>query len=149
MIPNFNENGVLPQGIYVTDFVTFSLRFGFSQRRKDLLQGLSSAISILKAAGCSTIYIDGSFVTDKELPNDIDCCWEGDFNIIGNNLLQLEPVLLDLTDGRRKQKEKFKCEFFNSEMILIDQYSRYSRAIDFFQQIRFSNEKKGIICINI
>jgi hypothetical protein len=32
----------------------------------------------LKAAGCRTIYIDGSFVTIETKPNDFDACYDRD-----------------------------------------------------------------------
>ena len=43
-----------------------------------LLVGLRLALDELKAAGCRTVYVDGSFVTDKEQPGDFDACWERD-----------------------------------------------------------------------
>ncbi len=149
MVPSFNKDGVLPEGIHFTDFNSFSDQFGFSNKRRKLLEGLSKVISILRQAGCTRIFIDGSFVTDKELPNDIDCCWEGDYDEISRKLQILEPCLLDFLYGRRRQKLKFGCEFFHSEMYLIDQYRNRTKAIDFFQQIRFSSKKKGIIGLNI
>ena len=40
------------------------------------MTGLRAALEEFKKAGCQTVYINGSFVTSKELPNDYDCCWE-------------------------------------------------------------------------
>ena len=40
------------------------------------MNGLRAALVNLKGAGCQTAYINGSFVTRKELPNDYDACWE-------------------------------------------------------------------------
>ncbi len=40
------------------------------------MDGLRSALESLEGAGCRTAYVDGSFVTAKELPNDFDACWE-------------------------------------------------------------------------
>ena len=34
------------------------------------------AIDSLRRAGCRTVYIDGSFATSKEIPNDFDVCWD-------------------------------------------------------------------------
>ena len=44
----------------------------------------------LKNAGCLTVYLNGSFVTNKEVPNDFDACWEED----GVDPAVLDPVLL-------------------------------------------------------
>jgi len=43
------------------------------------------------AAGCRTAYVDGSFVTAKEDPEDFDGCWESE----GVSLKALDPVLCD------------------------------------------------------
>ncbi|APJ04239.1 hypothetical protein AXG55_10100 [Silvanigrella aquatica] len=51
-------------------------RFGNSNpRREALMIGLKSAIENFRQAGVKRIWIDGSFVTSKFEPNDIDGCW--------------------------------------------------------------------------
>jgi hypothetical protein len=47
----------------------------------------------LKAAGCRTIYIDGSFVTSKQKPGDFDACWE-DNGVDIKYLESIAPTLL-------------------------------------------------------
>jgi hypothetical protein len=75
-------------------------RFGFSARRLHLLGGLRLALRALKSAGCGIVYIDGSFVTAEREPGDYDACWDID----GVNVEALDPVFLDLSDGRSAQK---------------------------------------------
>jgi hypothetical protein len=41
-------------------------------RRRTLLAGLREALGALREAGCRTVYLDGSFVTAKEAPEDFD-----------------------------------------------------------------------------
>ena len=48
--------------------------------RATLVDNLEILVRELWAAGLSTIYIDGSFVQDKDHPGDIDGCFECDFN---------------------------------------------------------------------
>jgi len=43
-------------------------RFGTNERRREILAGLLRALQALKAAGCRRAYVDGSFVTSKEVP---------------------------------------------------------------------------------
>jgi hypothetical protein len=57
-------------------------------------------------AGCRRVYIDGSFVTAKNGPNDFDACWEAD----GVNPDLLDPTLLTWRDHRAAQKAKFGGE---------------------------------------
>ena len=64
------------------------------------LAGLRAALENLRDAGCQTAYTNGSFVTDKEHPNDYDACWEE--GGVDPNLL--DPVLLNFDLGRATQK---------------------------------------------
>ena len=47
------------------------------------------ALEVLHRAGCSKVYIDGSFVTVKLEPGDYDACWDID----GVNVEALDSVL--------------------------------------------------------
>jgi len=108
--------------------------------------GLKNAIKILRQCGCTLLYVDGSFVTMKLEPNDYDACWEGDFNVVIPNMQVLEPVFLDLNNGRESQKLKYKGEIFPAD---IDADGKGTRYLDFFQQIRFTDENKGIVAIKL
>ena len=68
MIPQFDEHGVLPPGVYDTSLEEISLRFGGTQQRKKLISGLES---YLATRFLSSAIIDGS-VTEKLDPGDID-----------------------------------------------------------------------------
>jgi hypothetical protein len=144
LIPNFQSNGTLPIGIHWTTIEEIKEKLCFSVKRIQLVEGLEKAILSLKSAGCKTIYIDGSFSTSKEIPGDIDVCWETD-NVDLDLLIKIEPVLWDFSPGRKLQKDKFGCEFFPAETIaeLPDK-----TFINFFQQDRDGNPK-GIIALKI
>lgn len=64
----FNKEGYLPEGIHTLSWEEFETTFGFSPKRKELLEGLLQVINILKICGCEAIYIDGSFVTENWNP---------------------------------------------------------------------------------
>lgn len=90
MIPAFNEIGLLPPGIHQASRSEFAERYGGTTWRDRLLIGLKAAVDNLKRAGCHTVYVDGSFVTAKEFPNDFDACWEE----AGVDPWVLDPALL-------------------------------------------------------
>ena len=94
MIPSFDERGNLPPGIHPATWDEIVERYATNERREQLLDGLRTAIESLHAAGCSRVYLDGSFITDKELPGDFDAYWEG--GSVDPGLL--DPVLLDFSD---------------------------------------------------
>ena len=100
--------------------------------------GLRAALENLKDAGCSTVYIDGSFVMNKEMPNDYDGCWEEG----GVNPEVLDPVLLTFTSGRAMQKAKYLGELFPAS-IGADQDGL--SFLQFFQTDRETGRSKGIV----
>ncbi len=72
-----------------------------------------TAIGNLKDAGCRTVYLNGSFVTNKTHPNDYDACWEE----AGVDPTALDPVLLTFDLGRAAQKAKYPGELFPASVI--------------------------------
>jgi hypothetical protein len=67
--------GALPQGDHSATFAKVTSRFGFTPRRRWLLQGLWKAADAFWAAGIEEIFIDGSFCTARPEPEDIDGYW--------------------------------------------------------------------------
>jgi len=76
-----------------------------------MIDGLELAMTQLKAAGCITIYIDGSFVTAKQKPGDFDACWE-DNGVDIDYLKAIAPTLYNFGLRRAEQKNKYRGEIF-------------------------------------
>jgi len=93
MIPKFLSNGNLPQGVHEITWKQFCKRFGHTAHRSSLIKGLAAALKDLSSAGCRRVYINGSFVTAKEVPEDYDLCW----SIDGVIPEKLNRALLDFT----------------------------------------------------
>jgi hypothetical protein len=96
----------------------------------------------LRAAGCKALYVDGSFVTSKERPNDFDACWSG-FDVDGD---LLDPVLLEFSDNRAAQKAKFGGELFPAEWV---EGGSGKSFLEFFQAERETERPKGIVGIRL
>ena len=141
MILSSHENGNLAPGIHWAEWKEFEERFGTNSHRRKLLKGLKAAIASLRKAGCRAIYIDGSFVTVKELPNDFDGCW----SVEGVEPDLLDLVLLDFSNGRAAQKAKYGGEFFPAELV---EGGSGQTWLDFFQQDR-NGKPKGIVGIRL
>jgi hypothetical protein len=144
MIPKFNTQGNLPKGIYFCTWEEFIARFGITPHRLSLISGLKTAMISLKNAGCSRIYLDGSFVTNKIVPGDFDACWDTN-GVDINELRSIAPNLLDFRNKRAAQKSQYEGEFF-----LADRSANQAGMIflDFFQMDRDGNSK-GIIAIDL
>ena len=107
MIPEFEKEGYLPPGIHLTTIDEFEKRFVYSIKRKDQFSCLIKLINDLKSIGCKSIYIDGSFVTNKRIPGDIDICWD-ESGVDIDKAVALLPMLND----RKLQKSIYQADLF-------------------------------------
>ncbi len=142
MIPDLDAAGNLPPGVHSCTWQEFEQRFATTRHRRELLNGLRRALIELKAAGCATAYIDGSFVTEKKVPADYDGCWDPR----GVVLSKLDPVLQDLDNGRARQKAKYRGELFPSTW---GESGSGGTFLDFFQVDRATGEAKGILALDL
>lgn len=144
MIPEFNASGLLPEGIHWAGLDELQNRYARNGHRERLFRGLVRALNALRMAGCSALYLDGSFVTAKEYPGDYDACWE----VKGVKLGVLDPVLVDFSNCRAAQKAKYFGEFFPAHFT-AEKTSPFRTFLTFFQTDKSSGEKKGIIGVNL
>lgn len=140
MIPKFDAADNLPPGIHWATWEEITDCFGWTKSRKELLLGLRKALQVLQKAGCDTVYLNGSFVTSKENPNDFDACWD----VENVSLELLDPVLMDFGDKQKSQKKKFGGELFPN--LPEDDDSAFLKL---FQTDKTTGAPKGIIAIDL
>jgi hypothetical protein len=146
MIPPLDPaTGLLPPGIPAASWDELATRFGQSAHRQALVAGLRRALDLLRAAGCSRVYIDGSFVTAKAAPGDFDACWqiEGvDFGYLARHA----PTLLHPFSMRERTRALFAGDLFPASLTA----DREGRAfLEFFQQDSLTNQRKGIVALDL
>ncbi len=74
MIPEFNDDGYLPAGVHRASLEEVGARFGReTELRRVQMQSLGWLVELAKTAGASRLVVNGSFVTDRPEPNDVDC----------------------------------------------------------------------------
>jgi len=88
------------------------------------------------------MYLDGSFVTEKDLPADFDGCW--DMEGVDPDLL--DPALLDFENGRAAQKIRFGGELFPASYA---ETSSEKTFLEFFQTDKETGAPKGIVKIEL
>ena len=99
------------------------------------------ALRLLQFAGCVRVYVDGSFVTAKEVPADFDACWDAegvDFDLIDDRLLNFNR-------GRTSQKAAFLGELFIADGRAEPQGALFR---EFFKTDR-DGRRKGIVVIDL
>jgi uncharacterized protein DUF6932 len=96
----------------------------------------------LKAAGCQTIYIDGSFVTTRLEPGDFDACWDA----TGTNLDRLHATIIAYAGDRTDQKTRYGGELFPASG-LADSFG--TTFLELFQTDKFTHRPKGIVAVRL
>ncbi|MYG51341.1 MAG: hypothetical protein F4204_03060 [Rhodospirillaceae bacterium] len=99
-------------------------------------------IKHLKSIKCTALYVNGSFVTSKERPNDYDACW----NVRGVKFELIDPVLLGADDdGKQAMLEKYGGDIRPDQFSPVELDGTY---LDFFQIDRDGNPK-GIVELSL
>lgn len=72
-IPAFRDDGYLPEGVHSASESEVTFRFGASSsRRRRLALRLRRWIELARQVNALRLLVDGSFVTAKVEPNDVD-----------------------------------------------------------------------------
>jgi hypothetical protein len=91
-------SGALPPGDHRATLEEIGSRFGFTPRRRWLLQGLRAAVQTFWMAGIEDIFIGGSFCTEKPDPGDVDGYWvepdDGVYDRIDAYWIDFEMILV-------------------------------------------------------
>jgi hypothetical protein len=142
MIPELNEQGLLPPGIHICTLEEFESSYVYNVRRREIFQGLLLLIKDLKTISSPAIYLDGSYVTAKALPNDIDVCWDEGSGTRYAYELKNMPVLFN----RNEAKKRYKADVFPAKIVENDSKKMF---VDFFQEDKDTGIKKGILKIEL
>lgn len=141
MLPPLTSTGLLPPGVHPAVWADIETLFAGTPWRAVLLAGLRRAAASLATAGCGALWLDGSYVTDREPPRDFDGCWDPE----GVDPYALDPVLLDFTHGRAAQKAKYGGELFPA-LASADALGR--TFLKFFQTDKETGLTKGIVLVD-
>ncbi len=175
-LPPFTAYGVLPQGDYpmTLDELRQSalVTGGIAVRstwdghwRADLIDRLAIVVQQLWAVGIDAIYIDGSFVEQKDHPNDIDGYFECDVRYLASGRLEqdlnaLDPYqawtwderrrIWDNSSGKRQLPlwHQYRVELyphFGQPTGILDRFGNQLQFPSAFRVSRRSYMPKGII----
>jgi hypothetical protein len=142
MIPDFREDGYLPEGLHVATEAEAMFRFGSSTpRRRRLILRLRRWLELSRFTQARRFLVDGSFVTAKEEPHDIDAVvlladsFSEQFFAGSEAALELEEMLLT-----RYPEEIFAAEDSRD----------WEDWVEFFSRTRESDgRRKGLVEIEL
>lgn len=136
MIPSLEKSGLLPAGMHYSNWKEFVERFGINKHRVKLLDGLKQGLNLLVEYGCKEACINGSFVTAKVFPGDIDVCYDNT-HMNWKKFIKEHPEFVDAKNGAAIMKQKYGCEFYA--------YNAFEDDILRIFQFDKNNNPKGIV----
>lgn len=112
MIPDFRDDGYLPEGLHLAAEADVTFRFGSdTPRRRRLALRLRRWIELSRAVSARRLFGDGSFVTAKPEPNDVDAVvWLPDDFVTRVSSGNLEAMDLETMLLTRHPEEIFAAE---------------------------------------
>jgi len=138
IIPKFRADGYLPKGLYLASITEVMFRFGSSsRRRRRLVLRIRRWIELARLIGGLRLLVDGSFVTAKAEPDDIDAVilLPPDFQHQIEAALELEEMILT-----RRPEEIFAAE----------DETDWNEWIEFFSRTREADGwRKGLVEVKL
>ena len=71
-IPDYDALGNLPEGDHEATLTEVKERYAYNFRRREIYDGLTHVVGLLRLKAVETVWLDGSYVTSKIRPSDAD-----------------------------------------------------------------------------
>lgn len=141
-IPPFRSDGYLPNGLFLASEAEVTFRFGSANRtRRRIVLRVRRWTELAKAIGARRLLIDGSFVTAKPEPNDVDAVillppnFSAQLEVNSAPAVELEQMLLT-----RRPEEIFAAE----------DEADWNDWVEFFSRTREADgRRKGLVEIGL
>ena len=116
-IPTFNDDGNLPEGVYDCTEASieevFVSRFPESLVRSELYSGFKSLRTLARnVSPPATQWVDGSFVTTKQDPDDVDVLSFVDYDTLERLPREQIGQVYELLGAGDETKRKFRCHTY-------------------------------------
>lgn len=141
-IPPFRADGYLPEGLFLSSEAEVLFRFGSaSRRRRFLVNRLRRWIELVRQVHGKRFLVDGSFVTAKNAPDDIDAVVLPPFDFQEQVRMAIEAAVeLEEMLVTRRPEEIFAAEDDEDWDDWIEFFSRTREA---------DSRRKGLVEIRL
>ncbi len=141
-IPDFRSDGYLPDGIFLATAAEFTFRFGSTTRtRRRLIHRVRRWIELAREVRARRLVIDGSFITAKLEPGDVDglVLLPQDFEV---------QVAAELSAA--VELEQMLLTRYPEELFAAEDVSDWDEWIEFFRRTRESDgRRKGLVEVEL
>lgn len=137
-IPQFRDGGYLPEGLHQASEAEVLFRFGSPTRhRRRLALRLRRWVDLARQVGGRRLLIDGSFVTAKDKPNDIDAV----ILLPSNFQEQIEEGIAPALELEEMLMTRLPEEIFAAE-----DETDWNEWVEFFSRTREADgRRKGLV----
>lgn len=137
-IPDFRDDGYLPEGLHPATEAEVIFRFGSpTRRRRALALQLRNWLRLARAVQSRRFFVDGSFVTAKAFPGDIDAV-----------VLLSDAFERDLDNGLEAavELERILTTHRTGDLFAAEDDGDWSEWLDFFTGTREADgRRKGVV----
>lgn len=142
MVPDFRDDGYLPEGLHLATEAEITFRFGTStKQRRRLALRLRRWIELVQRIAAHRLFVDGSFVTSNPEPNDVDAVvWLADDFVDRVSRGDSEAVELETMLLTRRPEEIFAAEDRRDWDAWVEFFSRTREA---------DGKRKGIVEVEL
>jgi hypothetical protein len=141
-IPQFRADGYLPEGVFLATESDVLFRFGAPTRRRRILAlRVKRWLELVRQTGARRFLVDGSFVTAKEEPEDVDAVvlLAPDFQRQVDAGIEPALALEDMPVTRHPE-----------EIFAAEDGDDWNAWIEFFSRTRHANgRRKGLVEIQL
>jgi hypothetical protein len=142
-IPELNTEGLLPAGIHSSELPEIRQRFGSfngSDRRAELFARLEQLARAMQTSKLfAELLIDGSFVTAKLLPNDVDVIAV----LLPNHAFERD---MPMSEYALVSRTLLRRRFGFDVMVAEQNSSLYKTYVEFFSRVReLPDHRKGLL----
>lgn len=135
-VPDFTQHGLLPPGVHPCSFPEAQAALCSNDRRSEIWEGLQNFLNWAEAfPPPDSFLLDGSYVTDKPLPNDVDVV----VDVTNCSEDQQQQWIAAWADHREYAKATFFVDFYP---VFVGAGNDFSA---FFQYVRIDEAmRRGI-----
>ena len=138
-IPELRPDGYLPEGLFLATETEVEATFGrVNVQRQTLMRRLSYFLQLARAAGVLRFFVNGSFVTAKPEPGDVDAVrlvpagWSAETSVATRELYEVALARLP------------------KELFIAYSESRWDQWVEFFGRTRESDgRRKGLVEVQL
>ena len=141
-IPPFRPDGYLPVGVHICSEAEVISRFGSSTgRRRRLMLRLRRWVRLARQVGARRLLVDGSFVTERAEPNDVD------------SVVFLPPDFgkqLEREDEPALELEEMLLTRQPEEIFAAEDETDWEEWVEFFSRTReLDGRRKGLVEVHL